>query len=59
LKLKEMFPNAEIRAFALVRTMGLVPDIKEIVDPCIGTVTYDGYDTNRSHSYYTQSKLRL
>jgi len=51
-KLREYFPNATIRAFAMVRTMGLVPDVQSIVDPCIGTISYNGYETNRSHSHY-------
>lgn len=52
LKLREAFSNSTIRAFALVRTMGLVPDVRNIVDPCVGTITYNGYETNRSHSQY-------
>ena len=35
---KEAFPDAEVRAFALVRTMGRVPEIDEIVSPCVGTI---------------------
>lgn len=51
-KIKEFFPNATIRAFALVRTMGLVGDVRAIIDPCLGTIRYNGSDTIRSHSYY-------
>ncbi len=51
-KLRGSFPNATIRAFALVRTMGLVSDIQSMIDPCIGTITYNGYDISRSHSHY-------
>src|SRR6185436_16939767 len=36
--LKEKFPSADIKAFALVRTLGLQRDIDQILDPCIGTV---------------------
>jgi predicted amidophosphoribosyltransferase len=36
--LKKAFPAAEIRAFALVRTMGLQPEVDRILDPCTGTV---------------------
>lgn len=51
-KLQETFPNATIRSFALVRTMGFEPDVRKIVDPCAGTITYNGHDTVRSHSHY-------
>lgn len=37
--LREAYPRADIKAFALVRTMGLVPDVDRIVDPCLGTLT--------------------
>jgi adenine/guanine phosphoribosyltransferase-like PRPP-binding protein len=36
--LANTFPNAEIRAFALVRTTGLVPDVERIVDPVVGRI---------------------
>lgn len=36
---KNAFPKAEVRAFALVRTMGLVPDVDRIVDPVVGRIT--------------------
>ena len=38
-RVQEAFPEAEVRAFALLRTMGLVEEIDKIVDPCTGTVT--------------------
>jgi hypothetical protein len=38
-RLQEAFPAAEVRAFALLRTMGLVDEIEQIVDPCTGTNT--------------------
>lgn len=41
MRLHEAFPEAEIRAFAMIRTQGLVPEITQIVDPSIGTITYD------------------
>ena len=31
-------PACDIAAFALVRTMGFVPDVERLVDPCIGTI---------------------
>jgi hypothetical protein len=33
------FPGAEVRAFALVRTLGLVPEIERIVEPIVGRIT--------------------
>ncbi len=38
---KERFPDTEVRAFALVRTRNLVPDIDRIVDPCEGMIRWD------------------
>jgi len=44
-RVQEAFPDAEIPAFAMLRTMGLVrtmglgPDIERIVDPCVGLIT--------------------
>ena len=35
------------RAFALVRTMGLRPDVERIVDPCVGTIRRHGSDADR------------
>ena len=32
--LRAAFPGAEVRAFALLRTRGLVEDIEKILDPC-------------------------
>jgi adenine/guanine phosphoribosyltransferase-like PRPP-binding protein len=34
-------------AFALVRTMGLQPDVEQIVDPCVGTIRRHGSDADR------------
>lgn len=39
--LHEHFPEAEIRAFALFRTQGLIPDIVTFIDPSIGTISYN------------------
>ncbi len=35
-------PACEITAFALVRTMGLVADIENLVEPCVGTIRISG-----------------
>jgi adenine/guanine phosphoribosyltransferase-like PRPP-binding protein len=36
--LAQAFPEAEIQAFALIRTMGLVPEVERIVDPVVGRI---------------------
>jgi hypothetical protein len=46
-RVAEAFPEAQVRAFALVRYRGLVPDIDRFLDPVAGTIAFDGTDTNR------------
>ena len=36
--LAEHFPDIEVRGFAVVRTMGLVPDVERIHAPAVGTI---------------------
>ena len=43
----EAYPDAEVRAFALIRTMGLVPEIDKIVDPVVGTIKLIGSEADR------------
>jgi predicted amidophosphoribosyltransferase len=47
IRLHEAFPNADIRAFALVRTMGFLPDVTDAVDVCQGVVRWAGRDARR------------
>jgi hypothetical protein len=47
LRLHEAFPNADIRAFALVRTMGFVARLGDTLDPCQGIVRWAGNDARR------------
>ena len=47
MRLRERFPRAQLRAFALVRTLGLVPDIAQLVEPCEGTIIWTGNDARR------------
>jgi len=47
IRLHEAFPNADIRAFALVRTMGLLPDVADFLQPCEGVVRWAGGDARR------------
>jgi hypothetical protein len=35
----DAFPGADVRAFSLVRTVGLVPEVGRVVDPVIGRIT--------------------
>jgi predicted amidophosphoribosyltransferase len=48
IRLQEAFPNAEVRAFALVRTMGFVLDVPRLLDPCQGEIQWNGDDAYRS-----------
>lgn len=41
------FPDVKIRAFAMVRTQGLVDDIEKILDPSTGIIT--GYSSGKAH----------
>lgn len=41
-RLQETYPQAKVTAFALVRTLGFVDDIDQIVEPAIGSVTLRG-----------------
>ncbi len=47
LRLHESFPQADIRAFALVRTLGFLPDVAHSMEPCQGVVRWAGGDTRR------------
>jgi hypothetical protein len=46
-RVQEAAPTATVAAFALVRTMGYVPDVEKILDPCVGTLTYSWGDVRR------------
>ena len=46
-RLHEVFPNADIRAFALVRTMGFLAKIDDPLDPCQGEVRWSAQDARR------------
>ncbi len=39
LRLHEVFPNARINVFAVMRTQGLMPDVEKITDPALGMIT--------------------
>lgn len=42
-----LFPGVPVRAFALVRTMGLVPEVDSIAAPCTGWIRLRGNDVVR------------
>jgi hypothetical protein len=46
-RLHEALPNADIRAFALVRTMGFLSDVSQFLEPCKGFVRWAGGDARR------------
>lgn len=46
-RLQEAYPQAKVTAFALVRTLGFVDDIDQIVEPALGTVTLRGDEAFR------------
>jgi hypothetical protein len=47
-RVHEAFPSAQIRAFALVRTMGLVSGVQQLLDPCKGEIRWRSGDAHRS-----------
>ena len=46
-RIYEAFPQAEIRAFALLRTMGMIAEVERLVDPCVGQIRWRGGDAHR------------
>lgn len=46
-RIREAFPQAELRIFAMMRTQGFLPDIEALVDPSTGTIT--GYPSGKTH----------
>jgi adenine/guanine phosphoribosyltransferase-like PRPP-binding protein len=47
-RVHEAFPGAQIRAFALVRTMGLIPGVAQLLDPCKGEIRWKAGDAYRT-----------
>jgi hypothetical protein len=48
MRLQDAFPAAQIRAFALVRTMGFVLDVPRLFDPCEGEIHWNGEEAHRT-----------
>ena len=47
LRLRQAFPDARVRAFALMRTLGMVPEVRRILDPCVGEIHWNGREAYR------------
>jgi hypothetical protein len=47
-RVHEAFPCAQIRAFALVRTMGFIPRVHQLLDPCKGEIRWKAGDAHRT-----------
>jgi adenine/guanine phosphoribosyltransferase-like PRPP-binding protein len=47
-RVQEAFPGTEIRAFALIRTMGLTHTLERLLDPCIGEIRWRRGDAVRT-----------
>ena len=48
LRLEEAVPRVDLRAFALLRTMGYAGDICQFLAPCEGKIEWNGDDARRS-----------
>jgi len=47
-RLQEAFPGLGVRGFALVRTRGLIEEVEALVEPCVGTIRFDGQSCART-----------
>ncbi len=47
-RMHEAFPGAQIRAFALLRTLGLISGIQRLLEPCRGEIRWRSGDAHRS-----------
>ena len=46
--LEVVFPNSEVKVFSMIRTMGLIPDVEGVLDPCRGVLRFDGNKVDRT-----------
>jgi predicted amidophosphoribosyltransferase len=46
-RVREAFPAVPVRAFALLRTMGLAPRVEQLLAPCRGEIRWNGGDALR------------
>jgi len=47
-RVHEMLPSSQIRAFALLRTLGLTSGVRQLLDPCKGVIRWQAGDAHRS-----------
>lgn len=47
-RVHEAFPQADVRAFALVRTLGLIARVEKLLDPCRGEIRWRQGDAHRN-----------
>jgi predicted amidophosphoribosyltransferase len=47
-RMQEAFPTAEVRAFALIRTMGLIQRVEHLLEPCVGEIRWSCGDARRT-----------
>jgi hypothetical protein len=48
MRVRESCPHATVRGFALLRTMGRVPEVERLVEPCVGRIRLRGGDAQRT-----------
>ena len=48
MRLREAFPHARIRAFALIRTVGFGAEVGRLLEPCSGRIEWTGRDARRT-----------
>jgi hypothetical protein len=46
-RVRDTFPDIQVRAFALLRTMGLIAGVKCLLDPCTGEIRWRAGDAHR------------
>jgi hypothetical protein len=46
-RVREAYPHAQIRAFALLRTMGFIAGVEHLLDPCRGEIRWQRGDARR------------
>jgi hypothetical protein len=46
-RVAEAYPRNQVLAFALVRTLGLIPGVEHVLDPCVGEIRWCAGDAQR------------
>jgi predicted amidophosphoribosyltransferase len=46
-RVREAYPHAQIRAFALLRTLGFIAGVENLLDPCRGEIRWQRGDARR------------